>query len=622
MDADIQWYESYEGGEDNDYVDQCRANDLLNNARELEETQQAVHRQNLINYQLYNNRYLSSFDWGTGMYVERSLEPVARTTDNVILQVIDSLVAEIGKNRPKAKPVVFGASWKENRAARKLDKFLYGEFVRNEVYKKAKTAFLNALVCGFGCLKVEMEEDDEGRVCIESVFPDDILIDQAQVLSTGKVTTVIERHVWPLEVVHAKFGIPKETLKSVAESQVYLNYRKVAKDWIVVVEGYQVGGRHVIAIKDHIILDEEWDHDWVPYIFYHWQKPQKGFYSQSAVEQALPNQLNLNDINQVIKDAQDLMSKPRILVAQGSKVNPLEINNLVGKIIQYTGIEPKAITWPAVSVELYNEREREIRVCFNKFGLNPNGAQGGLPSQARLDSSAAVREYNAIQDNRLADPAQRYEEFFLDLAKLMVRVIKNSGDSPKTVWFSGGRKCRAEEIKWNDIDLDENAYTMILEAASSFSMTPSAQRDELEDLFARGLITPEEYKRERSLPDLQTIVDLQTAGIEDIYRVRELLEDGKYESPIPQQDLVNGVKYMQLALLALNQYNDDTGELDKIKLNFINWITEAEMWLAKAAEPPPAPPSANAPPTMPMNMAGQGNLASLPMMPGGGGMPM
>lgn len=614
---DICWYEDYEGSEDDDFVDQCRANDLINYSRELEETQESIHRQNLINYQLYNNRYLSSFDWGTGIYVERSLEPIARTTDNVIIQVVDSLVAEIGKNRPKAKPVVFGASWKENRAARKLDKFLYGEFIRNDMYKKAKVAFLNALVCGFGCLKVTMDEGDNARVCVESVFPDDILIDQAQVLSTGKVSTVVERHVLPIEVVHAKYDIPMDELRLVAESQVYLNYRRIARDWIVVVEGYQTGcngypGRHMIAIKDRIIVDEEWEYDWTPYVFYHWQLPQKGFYSQSAVEQALPNQLNLNDINQVIKDAQDLMSKPRILVAQGSRVNPLEINNLVGKIIQYTGIKPEAITWPAASVELYNEREREIRVCFNKFGLNPNGAQGGLPSSARLDSSAAVREYNQIQDNRLADPAQRYEEFFLEVAKCMVKTIKRSGNNPKTVWFSGGRKSRAEEILWNDIDLDESAYTMILEAASSFSMTPSAQRDELEDLFARQLISPEEYKRARALPDLQTMVDLQTAGIEDIYRVRELLEDGKYESPIPQQDLVNGVKYMTLALLSLNQYTDDTGELDKIKFSFINWITEAEMWLSKAAEPPPAPPQPSAPATLPMNMAGMGNLASIP----------
>jgi hypothetical protein len=573
--------------------------------------QAAVHRQFLINYQLYNNRYLSSFDWGTGLYVERSLEAVTRTTDNVILQVIDSLVAEIGKNRPKAKPVVFGASWKENRAARKLDKFLYGEFIRNDMYKKAKMAFLNALVCGFGCLKVEMDCDSEGRVKICNIFPDDVLIDQAQVLSTGCVSTVLERHVLPVEVVASKYDLDVEDVRKVAEDHVYLNYRQKAQDWVVVVEGFQANGRHMVAIKDMVIVDEPWDYDWVPYVFYHWQNPQKGFYSQSAVEQALPNQINLNEINQVIKDAQDLMSKPRILVAKGSNVNPVEINNLVGKIIQYTGIKPEAITWPAVSVELYNEREREIRVCFNKFGLNPNGAQGGLPSQARLDSSAAVREYNQIQDNRLADPAQRYEEFFLDVAKLMVRVIKRSGSSPKTVWFSGGRKSRAEEIKWNDIDLDENAYTMILESASSFSMTPSAQRDELEDLFARGLITPEEYKRERSLPDLQTMVDLQTAGLEDIYRVRELLEDGKYESPIPQQDLVNGVKYMTLAMLALNQYTDDTGELDKIRFNFINWITEAEMWLSKGSETPPAPPQ-QIPPTMPLNMAGMGGLNSIP----------
>jgi hypothetical protein len=41
--------------------------------------------------------------------------------------------------------------------------------------------------------------------------------------------------------------------------------------------------------------------------------------------------------------------------------------------------------------ELYNEREREIKICFDKFGLNQYTSGGGLPDAARLDSSAAVQ---------------------------------------------------------------------------------------------------------------------------------------------------------------------------------------------------------------------------------------
>src|SRR5690606_29038034 len=130
------------------------------------------------------------------------------------------------------------------------------------------------------------------------------------------------------------------------------------------------------------------------------------------------------------------------------------------------------------------------------------------------------------------------------------------GGNPKTVWFSGGRRSRAEVIDWKDINLEDNCYTMILEAGSSFSMTPSALRDTLEDQLLKGLITPDEYRAQLASPDIESITDLSAAGHDDMRRVVELFEDGGYESPTPEQDLVTGVKMMTLAMLRLNQYKN------------------------------------------------------------------
>lgn len=605
-------------GDEDDFSRQQRANSLIEYARSLEEEQKDVHILNLWHYQLYSNRFLSSFDWGTGTFTSASLQPVSRTTDNVILQVVDALLAEIGKNRPKAKPVLFGASYKDNQAARKLDKFLYGEFIRNNLYEEAKNCLLNAFICGFGCMKVDIEDEsaDSARVCAKSIFPDDILVDNTEYNNTEKVYTVVHRRVLPAKTVRATYPqLSDQQIQNAIESVAYTSYRNIGKDWVVVAEGYRAAvgdapGRHVIAIHGALIEDEPWPHEWLPYVFYHWSRPNKTFYTAGVVEQALPNQVRLNDINDVIHRCQDLVSKPRLLVAQGSKVNPLEINNLIAKIIMYTGQKPEPLKWDAVPAELYNEREREIKICFDKFGLNQHGAQGGLPDINRLDSSAAVREYNQIQDNRLADPTQRFENFFLDIAKTMVRVIKASKKNPKTVWYSGGRKSRAEVIKWKDINLDDNAYTLILEAASAFSQTPSAMRDTLESHLAQGLISPEQYRRELGGTDLDAANAVASAGLDDIHRVVELLEDGEYESPIPEQDLVNGVKLVQLKLLDLNRFEEDR-DLTKIKLNFINWLTEARGWLKRGTEDIPTPPSA-APMAPPLPTAqGMGNTAPL-----------
>lgn len=612
-DCNIVWSSPPED-EGDEYEARMRANSLINYARGLEEEQMDVHTLNLWHYQMYSNRFLSSFDWGTGTFTKASLQPVNRTTDNVVLQIVDALLAEIGKQRPKAKPVLFGASWKDNRSARKLDKFLYGEFIRNSIYEECKNALLNAFICGFGCVRADVEDSDVAgaRICVKNVFSDDVIVDNLEYSSTGKVYTVLYRRVLPIDTVKATYGISDEEAKFASQDIDYSNYRNVGKGWIVVVEGHRaasvdyqgnvIPGRHMVVIKDKIIVDEEWKHPWLPYVFFHWSRPTKTFYTSGVVEQALPNQVRLNEINDVIRKSQDLVSKPRLLVQQGSRVNPLEINNLIGKLVMYTGTEPKPLIWPAVNPEIYNEREREIKSAFDKFGLNSSTISGQLPPQARLDSSAAVREYNTIQDSRLSDVVQRYENFFLDIAKLMVRMIGTSGKNPKTVWYSGGRKSRAEVIKWKDINLDDNAYTLILEAASSFSMTPSAIRDSLEDQLLKGLITTEQYKRELGSPDLDTSNACSSAGLEDIYRVGELLEEGEYESPIPEQDLINGTKLIQLKLLELNNY-EESKELLQIKLNFINWLNEARMWMKKASETPPSPPTppGGTMPPQPMN---------------------
>lgn len=595
-------------------VERARANSLINTARNLENAQREVHTQNLWSAQLYSNRELAAFDWGNSLLHRASLAPVARSGENLVLMVVDTLVAQVGKNKPKARPQTRGASWRLRKMAKKLDKFLYGEFIRNRVYEEGKRIFRDACIFGFGALFVGVED---GKLCVERVFPDELLVDQMEVVAAGRARHFYRRRVLPVEVVVSTYFADKrgkekeeliEHLKAQAKSSDYLEYRAVGEGYIVVVEGWQLAlgkeypGRHVVAVQDCLVVDEKYTLEVPPFAFYHWQAPLSGFYSPSAVEQCLPYQIRLNEINDVIRDAQDLMGRPRILVAEGSRVNPYEVDNLVARFIKYTGIKPEAVTWPAIAPEIYNERDRQVRICLEQFGLSNLASKTEVPQSARFDSSAAFREFNAIQDDRLADPAQRFERFYLDLAELMIRVLKASGAKPKTVWSTGGGKNKigqVEVIDWSEIDLDEDAYVLQLEATSIFDSTPSAIRDELEKQLAMGLITPEQYRLELSSPDDQAELSVQAAAAADIRRVIGLLEEGKYESPTPVQDLVNGVTMVSLAALNMNQYEAETPaeqeELDQIKFNMLDWLTEARNILEMGAEKPnelqPADPS-------------------------------
>lgn len=605
------WWEApEEDADDQDLIQ--RSNSLISYAQGLENMQSEIHQQNLWNAQLYSNRELAAFDWGSGHFSRASMTPVSRLGENLVEMVVDTLVSLIGKNRPKAKPVCRGASWKVRRQAKKLDKFLYGEFIRNRVYEIGKRVFRDACVFGFGAVHIKLDgPSSDAASCIERVFPDELMVDQAETAACGRPRHLYRRRVLPVEIVAEMYDVDPEELLEAAGTEPYLDNRQVGKGWVVLVEGWQLQGRYVAAVRGMPPLaDKPWKHDHFPFVFYHYSDPLSGFYTAGAVEKALNYQIRLNEINEVIRDAQDLMARPRILVAQGSQVSPAEFDNLVGRIIKYTGIKPEPTNWPAVSAELYNERDRCVSTCLAQFGLNAASTTAQMPSGFRADSSAAVREYNQLQDGRLADPAQRFEQFYLDVADMIVKVIRASGSKPKTVWYSGGKKARMDVIEWEHIDLEESAYVLQLEASSILNLTPAAMKDELEKQLAQGLISPERYQLELSMPDQEGAYSLLAAAAEDIEETIEELEDGKRPRPMPFQDLVNGVETVSMALLRARRYPDCPAY---VLQDFIDWIDSARSWLRRGAnqdEP------AGAGQMMDPAMAAQaGGMMPPPMMP-------
>ena len=606
MDLNLEWHEP---GDDTEYERKIRADDLVETMASLENTNRAVHTNTVDSYELYSNRALSTFDWGTGIFITASLEPLSRTTDNVVVEICDSMLAEVGKARPKIKPVCHGASWNARRNAKKLDKFLWGEFVRNDIYEIAKGVLLDAEVCGFGCIKVVMDDND--RLKLEKVFPDEILVDQQEVATLGMLKTVYRRRALPLEVVAATWDVPEEKLTPI--SGIYnVNYRTLGSSYVIVGEAIKLPskgcpGRRVVAVQGLILEDEEWDNDWFPYVFFHYNRPLVGFYAQSLVELIIPDQIRLNEINEVIEEAQRLFCGGRVFVQHGSKVSSAAIDNIVGKVIYYTGVKPEAVTWPAVSGELYNERDRLKMNAYSKVGLNQSASSGQLPAAARLDSSPAVRELNSVQDSRLADITQRYEKFFVQVATTMINVIRTSGVNPETTWFSGGKRTRSEKIVWSEMKLDDMSYTMTLEPASSFSMTPSAIRDDLESKLLNQQISLAEYQKQLSVYDPDSATNLLAASAENLDMTQEKLEDGIAVMPDTHQDLVAGVKQMTSAYNMLDFYDDVPVEVYEV---FINWIEAANGLTTKGTEPAmeqeAAPPAQVAQPQMPGMVPGMG----------------
>ena len=624
--GESHWWEKPKRKSD-EHESKVRATDLWSTVRSLEEVQSPAHEQFLWNARLYSNRELANFDWGHHGYQMSSLSPVSLLGENLVLSVVDTYASLVGKNRTKCTPVPRGASYKTTRLAKKMDKWLQGEFDRQKIYTKMQEAFLDGLIFGFGVIKIT--NGDEGLE-VTKVFPDNFMVDQSEsVATTGRPHHAYERHCLRVEEVEARYGLKAGSLQG-NKLTGWLPYRSPGRGYVIVVEGYRAEcygtpGRHVVAVEDQLLVDEEWD-DELPYLWFHpVQMPGGGFYGPSVVEQVLPYQVRLNEINEVIRDAQDLMARPRILVAEGSRINPQDIDNVIGRILKYTGIKPEALTWDAASPELYGERDHQVMSCFDQFGLGQLVSQAKLPGSARLDSSLALQEATSVTDDRIGTLIARWEEFFLDVAKKMLAVQAESANDTVVTWYSGG-KGAAETIKWSEVDMDRDCYTLTISAASVFSLTPAARRDKLEGWYAKGLITLAQFWEYSGHPDIESVESNQAAAAADIRRTIEDMEDGKNRTPDPMQDLINGVEMVSRRYNRLKADFDDVPV--KVLVNFTKWVAMARALMVQGSQTPDnqglggAPAGGPAPaviqPPVPMPSPGPMPVAGPGMMPAGG----
>jgi hypothetical protein len=132
-------------------------------------------------------------------------------------------------------------------------------------------------------------------------------------------------------------------------------------------------------------------------------------------------------------------------------------------------------------------------------------------------------------------------------------------------------------------------------------MTPAARRDKLERWFDTGKISMEQYWEYQDNPDTDALVSLKRAAADDIRRTIEDLEDGKYRSPSPMQDLVNGVQLVNFAYLRLGDYEDVP---QKVLTNFVKWISMARAIMRQGTAKP-----------NPM-MEASGPASGMPQVPG------
>lgn len=571
------------------HSDETLGGKVVDMGESLKNDSQERSRANLRHARLYENVELNNLTTAdmARTAVRQSLLSSGLVSLNVVAAAIDTLAAKISKNKPRPMFVTSGASWKMQRAVRKLDKWCRGVFYETKVHQVAQQVFLDACIFGTGLMQVFFGHDD--RLCVERVMPDEVYVDDNDALY-GKPSSVFRSKVMHRAVLSANFPKHADIIETATASEERTS-GEIPTDMIEVWEAWHLpsgdkakDGLHVIAIKEGILLKERYD-GCFPFVVLKAKPRVVGFWGKGDAEALLGIQLELNRLIKSISEQLRRKGRGRIFVPIGSKVEPGHLTNGIADIVKYAGgVAPTVDNGSVVSADEFQQVDRLYERAFQEVGVSQLSAASKKPSG--LDAAVALREFSEIESERFALRHLAWEQFFLDFAELAIELCEKRKSTGYKVKVPGKRK--AEEVDFSTIDLDRDSYVVQMFPVSSLPQTPSARYQRVKEMLADGFVSPPVAKRLLDFPDLEAEGHLGNAALDDAdATISKILDEDTPElQPLePFQDFELIAERATAALLFARHNGCEQERLDMLQ----QLIEEATRKIAEMQAPPPPP---------------------------------
>lgn len=527
--------------------------------------------------------------------------PTERPTLNVVQSCTDALVSRMVQSKPKPMFLTEGGDYKRRKLAKDLNKFVDGEFYAVKAYQLGEGMLRDATILGDGLLKVYRTEDK--KVGVERTLCTELFVDE----NDGMYGFPTQMH--QLKIVDRGVAVgmfPKFRAQIESASPAYFDAstdsRSSIASLIMIVESWHLrgsknstDGRHVIAIDNAVLLDEkDWKKDKFPFVKFPYAPRTLGYWAQGLPEQLMGIQSEINRLLYTIQQALHLCGIPKWLVEEGSKIVSAHINNQIGGILKYQGTMPELKVFQCLPPELYGQLERLVNYAYQQSGISLLTAASQKPKG--LSSGTALREYDDIQSDRFAYLSQRYERAYDDLAFLMFdEAVDISKETGKYSTIYPGKRS-IFRINLPKINLDKEEFIIQSFPVSAFSNDPAQRKQEIIDDMQAGLLDPQEGRRLLDYPDLAQENELLNAPEERLLKILDaMVEDGEYQAPEPEMDLV---KAETLCLQYLNKFAMEDLEEERMQLirNFLTQVRTLKMQAQSAMAPPQGIPQPQAQP--------------------------
>lgn len=538
-----------------------------------------------------------------------------RVTLNVVQQVIDTAASKIAKDRPK---ITFCTSGEKDYMLRiqaeQMTKYISGIFKQARVYENSELVFRDAAVAGTGYLGV-FEEDD--KIKTEWIPSMQIIVDELD----GHEQKPRSMHRWRLISRDQLITIYPDKAKEISRCNPYLtgsmsvkstvDMIKVVESWHLPAEPKAKDGIHCITIENATLFHEQYNDDYFPIIVWRWYPNFMGFFGRSITEEILSLQREINEQLAVIQQSQRLVARPVIFVPTEAQIPKDHMtSNDIARIIKYSGGQPPTWMTPtAQNTEVYNHLNWLVQQCFQTVGVSQASASGQKP--AGVDSAVAMREVQDIETGRFSLVAQRWEQWFIDVAKIIIDRSKQLYLSNPKLSVTVMEKKILKEIKWKSVDITEHPFDLVAFPTSQLPDTPAGRMASVTELMDNGFISRTMGAELLNIdPDLENAINFQTASLRRVeQQISEMVETGEYTRPEPYLTLGEA---QTVAVGMYNQLLIDNCPEDRLQL-VRQFMTDIGELLTLSALP--KPPMQGPPPMMQQGPPGSGQQIVPPQGP-------
>ena len=466
------------------------------------------------------------------------------------------------------------------------------------------------------------ETNDEIRV--ERVFPSELIVDPLEGLY-GEPQQIFQRKWISRDVLRELFAkgdgkakrsdsFVRKAIEEATDGQdpssgsgrVPAGH---GRDQVLVVEAWRFpsgpgagDGKHAIVTDAGPLFVEEWEHDYLPFLFFRWKERLRGFWGRhrrGAVrdpDRDQPPPRPAPGGPQAARQPARLRGRPE----QAPEERVHERDRVLRPL---HGQPPVVQTFQTAHPEIYQQLDRLWQRAFDIAGLSQDTA---APEQNAVSGISAQTQHE-IGTERFALQAQRFEELHICLSGQLIDRAKSIAER------TGGYALPAEQGPEHDqrprLERRRHGAGRVHPAGAARlepPQLPSHKLGTVIEMLGAGLVDPETGRRLIDFPDLERFMSLARAASDNVDRqIENILDEGRLRVPgavpghpaLPQEGqaaynkAVNDGVPEEENLERLRQYMTEAHRLMQAAQ-----AEQMKLAAANAAQQSPLPPGPGAPP--------------------------